>query len=503
MAYLIVCCDGTWNDADNKDNGVLAPTNIRQLYNVLPESENQFTRYQPGVGTDGLFDKLIGGVFGSGISQDILDCYQWLADKYKVGDNIILTGFSRGAFTARSLAGLICRFGIVNLHAHPTNEWSKLVETIYEEGYRNQEDKAFLKQHHHIKFIENSDSIFFLGVFDTVGALGIPDDKAVANWFDNPEKYRFHDVKLSEAVEHARHAVAIDEMRGSFSPTLWEEDEAKPHPSMKQLWFAGVHSDIGGGYKEDGLSDISLNWMIDELKQVAPDITWETSTLNAITPDPFGELHDSYVGLMKFLVMAPRNLPCFNSHQDAYHPSAINRHRSPSRKQGIYRKTRIFRNNPISVDIYSKEPWHWTGVYLEAGKNYRFKARGQWIDGNIPAGPGGTNDGRFYPGELLHLGSEALGVIENAYKCLFDKPRADFVATKRVESSPYFCLMGAVANGVNPGTDGTYCPLRIFEIGEEATISVKQSGYLYCFANDAWGMYDNNHGYVTLVVEEI
>ncbi|QMV14968.1 DUF2235 domain-containing protein [Vibrio spartinae] len=503
MAYLIVCCDGTWNGADNRDNGVLAPTNIRQIFNMLPEKNSQHTRYQPGVGTNGLFDKLVGGAFGSGVSQDIIDCYQWIADKYQQGDRLILTGFSRGAFTARSLAGLICRFGIIDLHKYESNKWKNLIETVYDEGYRKKEDKEFLKIHHDITFIEDSNIIFFLGVFDTVGALGVPDDKTIADWFDNPSKYRFHDLHLSDDVMHARHAVSIDEMRGSFSPTLWEEDAVHQHNSMKQLWFPGVHSDIGGGYQNDGLSDISLNWMVDELKEVASDLIWEESMLADVKPNPLSEVHDSYMGLMKVLVTAPRNIPNFETQTNHFHPSAITRHQASPRKQGGYHSTHTFSGEPATLDIYARSPWYWTGIYLERGHNYRFTAKGQWIDGNIPAGPKGCNDGEFHPREIIHMASEVLGLAETAYKWFFGKPRANFIATKRVESSPYFCLMGAIANSNNPGTDGTYCPLRIFEIGEEATLSVKESGYLYCFANDAWGHYDNNHGYVTLTVEKM
>ncbi|MGF1736826.1 DUF2235 domain-containing protein [Photobacterium satsumensis] len=502
MAYLIVCCDGTWNDPDNRDKGELAPTNVKQLFDALPEKPVlQRKRYQAGVGTEGGIDKFTGGIFGFGISEDIRDCYQWIADKYKAGDKIILTGFSRGAFTARSLAGMICKLGIVDLHKHKEAEWDETIKTVYTQGYREDETAEFLKAHHNIKFHDNSNTVFFLGVWDTVGALGVPNDKAVADLFDNPKKYQFHDVKLSTNVEHARHAVAIDEQRGSFSPTLWEGNN---HPSMKQLWFPGVHSDIGGGYKEDGLSDTTLSWMINELKGVTDDLVWHEDMLNQIKPNHAAELHDSHVGFMKVLVTAPRSIPCFEKQTGSFHESALERREKPPIKQGPYRSTQSFtEGSPIEVDIYAKHPWSWTGIYLKKGKSYRFTATGQWVDKSVPCGPAGTNDGRFYLGEIAHIASEGLGFVERLYKKLLDKPDANFVLTKRVEEASYFCLMGAVANGGNPNKDGTHCPLRQFSIGSGATIEVKKSGYLYCFPNDAWGFYGNNRGYVTLKVEEV
>ncbi|WEM43816.1 DUF2235 domain-containing protein [Photobacterium sp. DA100] len=504
MAYLIVCCDGTWNDPDNRDGDVLSPTNVKQFFDFIPEiPDTQYTRYQAGVGTDGGLDKITGGIFGFGISEDIRDCYQWIADKYKPGDKIVLTGFSRGAYTARSLAGIICQLGIVDLHRHSESDWDEIIKTIYKEGYRNKESAIFLRAHHDIEFLPHSDKVFFLGVWDTVGALGIPDDKAIANLFDNPKKYQFHDVKLSHNVAHARHAVAIDEQRGSFTPTLWKDDVADPHPSMSQLWFPGVHSDIGGGYKEDGLSNIALIWMIDELQKVATDLQWHSNMIAQVIPNPADELHNSHVGMMKVLVTAPRNIPCFAQQAASFHESALSRRENPPRKQGSYRTTRpISPGSPVTLDIYAKHPWSWTGIYLEEGKSYRFTARGQWVDKNISCGPAGTNDGKFYFGELAHLASEALGVLEKAYKRLLDKPDANFMLTKRNEDAPYFCLMGAIANGGNPNTDGTHSPLREFSIGAGTTITVKKSGYLYCFPNDAWGFYGNNRGYVTLKVEE-
>lgn len=501
MAYLIICCDGTWNDPNNEDDGVPAPTNVRQLFQCIPEIEGkQLTRYQSGVGTSGGLDKFTGGIFGCGVSEDIRDCYQWLADKYSAGDQIIITGFSRGAFTARSLAGMIGKLGVVKLPKKEPQCWESVVNKVYDEGYRDTDGSAKqLKDEFGFNFHPNSKHIFFLGVWDTVGALGVPDDKTIADVFDNPRRYEFHDVKLSKLVEHARHAVAIDEWRGSFSPTLWEKDSIAAHPDVKQLWFPGVHSDVGGGYKESGLADGALKWMISELKEVAPTLHWVTNLVNQISPNENDVLHDSHVGIMKVLITSPRSIPSFTAQTDQFHKSAIKRFNNPPIKQGEYRK-----NRPLgsTVDIYAIHPWYWTGIYLEADKSYTFSATGSWNDSSIPCDPDGCDDGKFYLGEIVHVASKAVGWLEGIYKKLTNKKGADFLITRREERSPFFCLMGAIANGGNPKLDGTAAPLKTFEIGKSHTMEVKKSGYLYCFANDAWGFYNNNRGYVSLTVRE-
>lgn len=503
MAYLIVCCDGTWNDPNNSDGGVAAPTNVRQMFHFLPSKPGaQETRYQAGVGTGGLIDRAVGGILGYGLSEDIRDCYQWLADKYQAGDQIILLGFSRGAYTARSLAGMITQYGLVNLTYVQDEDRDKVVKQVYREGYRQQESRSYLEVHCHLDFHPDSDRVLFLGVWDTVGTLGVPNDKALLDLFDNPKNYEFHDVCLSPKVECARHAVAIDEERGSFCPTLWATGQ---HPDVKQLWFPGVHGDVGGGYREKGLSDGALNWMIEELKHKVPDLVWDASQVRQITPDPQDELHESHKGFMKLLVTAPRSIPNLDQGpgQDCLHTSVIARREHPPRAQGPYRSTQLLSpQHPVTIDIYARHQWYWTGIYLEADRTYQFSANGAWVDSNIACGPGGTKDGKFYAGELLHVVGSLTGKLESVFKNIFDKEDANFVGTKRVESSPWFCLMGAIANSGNPGKDGTHGQLQLFEIGAGAILRPNKSGYLYCFANDAWGFYGNNRGYVTLTVTQ-
>lgn len=493
MKNLIICCDGTWNTQDNKDDGALAPTNVFKLFNAINtvnSSVTQLTRYQAGVGTGGIIDKVVGGAFGFGLSEDIRDCYQWLATKYQPGDNVYLFGFSRGAFTARSLGGLICKFGI----AKPNhNDLEAHIKHIYQHGYRNQQTLP------DNWFYPNSNNIKFIGVWDTVGSLGIPNDKILLNMFDNPSKYRFHDTKLSCNVEFARHAVAIDEMRGSFSPTLWDvSNTADNNQRIKQVWFAGVHSDVGGGYKESGLSDCALTWMIEEATSTG--LEFDHSITKQITPNPLDVKHQSHTGLMKVLVTAPRNIPPLNNTHCISKYTQMRRDASPINHLAYKPTLKFSPHGTIEKDIYAKQVWNWTGIYLQKGQTYTLTATGQWTDSTISCGPKGMSDGKFHIGELAHVAGSVMGALENLWKKTFGNNNANAFGSKRIEHADWFALIGAIADGENPDIDGTHDNLTYFNIGEHIKITPKQSGYLYCFANDAWGFYGNNRGFVTLTV---
>ena len=427
---------------------------------------------------------------GFGLGHDIRDCYYWLADKYRPGDRIFLFGFSRGAFTARSLAGVICKFGVVDREdERPLGE---LVRQVYADGYRNEEDLS------PDLFVRGSKQVHFLGVWDTVGALGVPDDKVLLQWLDNPARYRFHDTSLSPDVAHARHAVAIDERRGSFSPTLWKEESKEAHEDVKELWFPGVHSDVGGGYKERGLSDGALMWMMVEARGCG--LRYRPGAIARVSPNPEDVLHDSRQGIMKFLVTAPRTIPSLDA-KDEFHESVRTRRAAPLLDQVAYLPARSFANGSVEFDVYARHPWNWTGVYLESGKTYAFEARGQWFDADVPAGPDGAGDGTFHFGKLGHRVGDVIGALESWWKSRPGREGADFICSKRVEEADWFELMGAIGDGGNPRPDGTHDRACSFSIGAgRSEITPERSGYLYCFANDAWGFYGNNRGYVTVTV---
>lgn len=254
MRRLIVCCDGTWNHPDQKgrNDSPNKPSNIVKIQrSILPVDSNnisQITYYHKGVGTGNVLDKITGGVIGKGLDDNIINCYRFLANNYHPGDEVFIFGFSRGAYTARSLIGLIDTVGLLpkrNIYYTPD---------AYD-IYRNKGEgkEAFVDKHQSAQI-----KISFVGVFDTVGAMGVP--LKIFRKF-NSKKYGFHSHELPDCVINAFHALAIDELRKPFKPTLWDED-IKPFQTMEQRWFTGVHTNVGGGYQKDGLANISLHWIL-------------------------------------------------------------------------------------------------------------------------------------------------------------------------------------------------------------------------------------------------
>ena len=520
MRNLVVCCDGTWNTPDQEEHGVPVPTNVVRLYNALAEKDNagneQVRYYHTGVGTEGnWWQKMAGGIAGVGLKKNVMSAYRWLAGTYQLGDQIFLFGFSRGAYTVRSVAGMISACGLLDLSSGVTDDelW-KRVEAAYDQGYRADPTRKkprstwakewrFFKTEHR-RYTETGDSddvgVYFLGVWDTVGALGIPDDMAILNLLDNRKDYLFHDANLNEAIQHACHAVSIDEMRASFAPTLWAN--ARQRSSAKEVWFPGVHCDIGGGYLEKGLSDGALKWMIDEAR--THGLAFEQPIYDQVDPNHLDVLHDSRTGIFKLLRTQPRGIPLLSPVPNApVHRSALDRQAYPPIAQTPYRKTILLDPNTSSkeIPIYAINPWNETGIFLEPGATYQFVAKGQWVDGHIACGPAGTRDGVFEPGELVQMGASLLGKLEKIYKKITGNTEADLRGTKRIEDAPWFALMGVVANGGFSLPDGSFAPHEQIVIGEGIRdYSPKRPGYLWCFANDAWHFYNNNHGSVTLTV---
>jgi hypothetical protein len=214
--------------------------------------------YLTGVGAGSYaLDKLLGGAFGFGLFGNIRSAYRFLALNYEPGDEIFVFGFSRGAYTARSLVGMIGRVGLLTRDALVADKLPEAIaryqRTSPGKAQFGESDAEFRRDHCH-----RDAAVHLLGVFDTVGALGVPG--AIR------QHHQFHDVNLSDVVLCARQALAIDERRVKFEPCLWEADEEQRRVDeeterVQQLWFEGAHSDVGGGYAETGLSDTALLWM--------------------------------------------------------------------------------------------------------------------------------------------------------------------------------------------------------------------------------------------------
>ncbi|MDR5876145.1 DUF2235 domain-containing protein [Vreelandella gomseomensis] len=246
---LILLFDGTWNDPEDQTNVY----RITRLIHDYDGGVKQRFYYDPGVGTS-RFQRISGGAFGVGLSKHLLKGYDWLARRYKEGDEIWIFGFSRGAYTARSLVGLIRKCGLMHV---VTPGLLDKAESIYR-------DKALHPDGDVCKEFKKSFSrqprIHFIGIWDTVGALGVPG----TNLFKS--QYDWHDTELSSIVDHAYQAVALDEHRETYNVSLWTSKDGKPkagNRDVEQRWFIGAHANVGGGYgPDDTLPDIPLNWML-------------------------------------------------------------------------------------------------------------------------------------------------------------------------------------------------------------------------------------------------
>lgn len=278
MKRLVVCCDGTWQTAEQP-----YPTNIAKLNQAIKREGTevvQLVHYENGIGSRGSFlDRLFGGAFGWGIDDHIQRAYQFLCSNYTEGDEIYLFGFSRGAYTVRSLAGLI-RVAQGLLPSYQPN-LAQAVKAAYE-VYRSEEtypglsieaanEREVRRKEAAIRAISTAIrpvKITVLGCLDTVGALGVPNTIPIISNIAN-QKYRFHDCQISNLIERALQAVAIDERRQAFPVTPMQQSDKNVTKGqmLKEVWFVGDHGAIGGGSKEmQTLSDWTLFWLIDTLR---------------------------------------------------------------------------------------------------------------------------------------------------------------------------------------------------------------------------------------------
>jgi len=305
---LIVCCDGTWNRPDEVSHGVAAPTNVAKVALALADEDGdrreQLLHYETGVGTR-RGERFAGGAFGVGLSRNVQDGYRFLVDNYEPGDKLYFFGFSRGAYTARSLAGLVRNSGILRPEAR---DRIGAAYALYRRPDRDSVPSGIAAELFRRSHSYGETYIDFVGVWDTVGALGIPIDG-----FRPPllsRLWTFHDTTLSRYVLNAFHALAIDERRRPFRPTLWEQKPDAEGQTLEQVWFAGVHSDVGGGYPDTGLSEIPLLWMVEKARDCGlafkPDhLVLTTDKVDAglrqsgvqVAPNYAADLHRSRKGI--------------------------------------------------------------------------------------------------------------------------------------------------------------------------------------------------------------
>ncbi|KAH8891804.1 peptidoglycan binding domain-containing protein [Thozetella sp. PMI_491] len=297
---LIVCCDGTWLNSLGK-NGGYPPSNVTRLSRVLKKTcsdgTHQIIMYHPGVGSSGsALDSITGGDFGVGLDQDIRELYNFVCSNYNDGDAVILVGFSRGAFTARSVADMIASLGLLTPdgldrfyqifddYVHMGDKRRKHDEFLFPDlpSYQGEEGAARIlweegRKHKYRSWLKQMKytrdtwadgvtpiTVKALAVWDTVGNLGVPPAPVFG---------------VSHKVENAFQALALDEPRASFRPALWERLPGNK-TNLKQVWFPGCHSNIGGGYNDQQMGNISLAWMCDQLTSVG--VEFERKSMEAV-----------------------------------------------------------------------------------------------------------------------------------------------------------------------------------------------------------------------------
>ena len=305
---IVVCCDGTANEfAEDR-------TNVVYLFSTLVQDEAQVAFYHPGLGTmeppgalTGVarsITKLLGKAVGYGLSRDVCEAYGYLMRTYAPGDRVFLFGFSRGAYTARVVAALLHMYGLIRTANEPLVPYAVRMLT----GVRD--SAAFgLAQEFKATFSWTAVTVHFLGVWDTVSSVG---------WVENPLRVPF--TANNPSVEISRHAVSIDERRAFFRTNLWHPaapPKASGPKDLKQVWFAGVHCDVGGGYpeKQSGLSKIALEWMLCEARgaglridlQKARQILGWAPGSPFTSPNAAADAHESLTGCWRIAEFVPKH----------------------------------------------------------------------------------------------------------------------------------------------------------------------------------------------------
>lgn len=346
MKNIILSTDGTGNAG-----GIGNSTNVWCLHKALDRNSHltnknhirQIAYYHDGVGSqDSKWLKIMGGAFGYGLKRTIKELYIFLVNNYEPGDQIYLFGFSRGAYTVRLLAGMILDQGILRKSQYNNrsdedleNDISQIYKNLRTSIAKNKENKlektkAFSEKMKRTRkafrdlpskinrlkeLPEDTDphkdiQIKFIGVWDTVDAYAIPSD-TLANLFDYffDTSFRESDNELGVSVENACHALSIDDERRTFEPVLWSENiDNNDHQRIKQVWFSGVHANVGGGYPKQGMAWITLEWMMLHAKRA--DLRFVKEDINQYTEnkDVSDKLYDSRSGLGAYYLYKQRNI---------------------------------------------------------------------------------------------------------------------------------------------------------------------------------------------------
>jgi hypothetical protein len=326
MKRIVICADGTWNERDRIDKKTRRrhPTNVTKVARgVLPQAADgtaQVVYYHEGVGTGGRLDKFTGGVFGEGIEANIRALYRFIVYNYTEGDELYFFGFSRGAFTVRTLAGFM---NYVKLIEKDDDYYVPEIYACYEND-KKEGSPEWTKAFHNVKSTRPCPPIRFVGVWDTVGALGAP---GLIGQLFNKGKYKYHKTGLMNSpIQNAFHALAIDERLKPFVPDFWERP-ARWAGQLEQAWFAGVHSNVGGSCAPDGLANEALHWIVEKAENLG--LEFDKPYLAHFLPCFNSVLNDSMTTMYKMMGPNVRTLGQHATDGEGVHQSAIDRNRLP------------------------------------------------------------------------------------------------------------------------------------------------------------------------------
>jgi uncharacterized protein (DUF2235 family) len=299
---LVLCCDGTANEFARDRTNV-----VKLFYTLVHDPAVQATYYHPGLGTmeavgaltmtSRRITKLLGQAIGYGLETDIRDAYVFLMNHFQEGDRIFLFGFSRGAYTVRCVAALLHMYGLIRPGNEPLVPYAirmmMAITKLRERNAQKQDVDGYFELARQFKqhFCIEHCAPHFVGVWDTVSSIG---------WIENPLRLPY--TSNSPNIAIGRHAVAIDERRAFFRSNLWHPTPEGGPRDVKQVWFPGVHCDVGGGYPEaeSGLSKIPLQWMLAEAKVAGLTVEAQREALvlggsggGFVPPNPQADMHES------------------------------------------------------------------------------------------------------------------------------------------------------------------------------------------------------------------
>ena len=524
---IVVCLDGTWNNP-------VEQTNVYRLFGMLPGEERRVGEsgpirshlvrcsdavlgyYLQGIGRGGRLHGLLGRTHGITLHDSVIDAYLLVSQVYRRGDKIWIFGFSRGAWAARTLGAFIARSGLIPAPEADDDSAADNAERIwlnYKEGRGLKRGPRFWRHH-------DEPPIRLIGVWDTVGENGVPEFNGL-HLVDREELglMRFSNHELSPRVEHGRQALAIDEERADFVPAPWAEREG-----IRQLWFAGAHADVGGGYEHRGLSDVALEWMIGEVNALDAGLRLMPDRLDARPePDRFDDRHDETRGSIwrsrpKKERRIPEEAELHESVLDRlrerfdYRPKALEDHpactgffredeRQLDERLQQEREELPFRKLPVdgttSFPVYADRWWNASGVEVDVGERYRIAASGTWLDRGVPA----NADGYESDGWLHHL-TEGSRRLEG--RPLFSlvaavHPLPDLEASNPASENMFTGLLESAISGVARIDDES----SLIAIPDGREIEIIEPGFLYFFANDSAFAYADHSGFLNVAVTRL